>query len=85
MSGRLPLPLAADARTMLFYSATPCCWLPSIGGARGRHARSPRRTVPGPPSPRAGMFKTLVGKEIAVELKNDVALTGALSASLDMT
>ena len=24
------------------------------------------------------MFKTLVGKEIAVELKNDVALTGTL-------
>ena len=45
----------------------------------------PLAPVPGPPSPRAGMFKTLVGKEIAVELKNDVALTGALSASLDMT
>ena len=30
------------------------------------------------PAPAAAMFKTLVGKEIAVELKNDVALTGTL-------
>ena len=68
---------------MLFY----CAPAPRPAYPAALHpARAPpasRRLCPAfpradAPAPAAAMFKTLVGKEIAVELKNDVALTGTL-------